>query len=137
MNQEQQLTMQWLADHHISELRSIREAEDSLFSWATSIFLAGFGILTGLRGMDNIWSTRWRLVVMFGIIVVVGAILLMAFLLRRKYDLNQSALSRLIAQLNQPIFSQIDSTDRAFFFVRWGAVGVLGLVMLGLIWMLG
>jgi hypothetical protein len=137
MNDDQLSSLQWIREQQIFELRSSREAEEKLFSWATSIFLAGLGLLTGLRGTNGSWSFLWRIVVMFGVVSVIGSILVMAFLLRRKQTLVHSSLARSITQFNQPPFNEIDSTDQIFFLIRWGAVGLLGLVTLSLVWMLG
>jgi len=127
MNDDQQRNLQWLSEHQIQELRSARETEEKLFSWATSIFLTGVGLLTGLRGTNGSWGWLWRVIVMFAILSVVGTILLMAFLLRRKQNLLHSSLARTMPQFSQPPFSEIDITDQLYSLIRWGAVAVLGL----------
>jgi len=141
---ESQKSLQWLGDQHFEEQRSLRAAEDNLFNWAMSLFLAGFGALTGLRGITTAqWSAQWRLLIMLGLVVIVAVILLMAFLIRFNYERNQAALARIMAQLRQtggaanipegPSFI----VDRLFFYLRWSAVGAMGLILLVLVWMLG
>jgi hypothetical protein len=139
MDPEQQKTVQWLANQHFEEQRALRAAEDNLFNWSSSIFLAGFGALTGLRGMsDARWGVWWRLSIMLGVLAILGAILLMAYLIRRKYEQNSIALAELIGQLSRSNPARKDLLeDRLVFYLRWGALGAMGLITLGLVWMLG
>src|SRR5258706_4746768 len=133
--------LQWLGDQYFAEQRSLRAAEDQLFSWAASIFVGGFGALTGLRGISNAqWGFWWRIIVMVGIVAVIGVILLMAYLIRRNQDQVQAALNDVIAQLPQAGAARphaLAVTDKLYFYVRWGGVGFMGLVTLILIWRLG
>ena len=144
MEPETQKSLQWLGEQYYEELRSLRAAEDNLFSWATSLFLAGFGVLTGFKGMTGgAWSVRWRLTIMVGLLVIDGVILLMAYLIRRNYELNQTALGGIVAQLRQfgaptnPVQGTDVISDRLYFYLRWGAVAAMGLITLALVWMLG
>ncbi len=145
MDPEQQRTLQWLGDQHFEEQRALRTAEDNLFNWSSSILLAGFGALTGLRGISAAsWGFWWRVCIMIGVAIIVGAILLMAYLLRNKVEQNQAALADIIRQLNQagmPLSRSAQAMDvtgdRLIFFLRWGALGAMGLITLALVWMLG
>ncbi len=140
MDPEQRKTLQWLADQHFEEQRSLRAAEDNLFNWSSSLFLAGFGALTGLRGLsEGRWSIWWRMFVMLGVVAILLAILLMAYLTRLKYEKNDAELADIVGQLNViPARQTRDvSEDRLFFYVRWGALTLLGLITLGLVWLLG
>jgi hypothetical protein len=145
MEAEQQKSLQWLGDQHFEEQRALRASEDSLFAWATSMFLAALGALTTLRGAtDTRWSLLWRLLVMVGVIGIDGVILLMAYLIRRNYERNQAALAEVMQRFNQaglpgyaPLRADYASGDRLYFYLRWGVVGALGLIALALVWLLG
>jgi RsiW-degrading membrane proteinase PrsW (M82 family) len=140
MDPEQRKTLQWLAEQHYEEQRSLRAAEDNLFNWSSSIFLAGFGALTGLRGLsDARWGLWWRLLIILGVLAILLAILLMAYLIHRKYEQHEVDVAQIVSQLNAaPSRPKVDnSEERLFFYVRWGALSLMGLVTLGLVWMLG
>jgi hypothetical protein len=140
MDPEQRKTVQWLAEQRYEEQRSLRAAEDNLFNWSSSLFLAGFGALTGLRGLSEArWGLWWRLLIMLGILAILLAILLMAYLIHRKYEQTEAALADVVAQLDtSPARPKTDiAEDKLFFYVRWGALSLMGLVTLGLVWMLG
>jgi len=140
VDDERRQHLKWLADQYITEQRNLRAAEDNLFNWATSLFFAGLGALTGLRGMtDRGWGLTWRLLIMLGLIAIVSVILLMAYLIRRNYEQTQAALADVSRQLypaDAPTYLS-NTGDKQFFYVRWGALGVLGVVTLGLVWLLG
>jgi hypothetical protein len=145
MDAEQQKSLQWLGDQHFEEQRTLRASEDNLFNWATSIFLAALGTLTGLRGVtDTRWGVLWRLLVMAGVLGIDGVILLMAYLIRRNYERNQAALAEVMDRLKQaglpgyaPARMDYAAGDRLYFYLRWSVVGALGLIALCLIWLLG
>ncbi len=145
MDEERRQHLKWLADQYITEQRNLRAAEDNLFNWSISLFFAGLGALTGLRGMtDRGWGLTWRLLIMLGLIAIVTVILLMAYLIRRNYEQTQAALADVATQLNPsgapaylPVQAGYASGEKQYFYVRWGALGVLGVVTLGLVWMLG
>ena len=145
MDDERRQHLKWLADQYITEQRNLRAAEDNLFNWATSLFFAGLGALTGLRGMtDRGWGLTWRLLVMLGLLAIVSVILLMAYLIRRNYEQTQAALTEVSKQLYPsdvpaylPVQAGYAAGQRQVFYVRWGALGVLGAVILGLVWLLG
>src|SRR5438309_6996212 len=129
MDPDQRKTFQWLAEQHFEEQRSLRAAEDNLFNWSASIFLAGFGALTGLRGLTEArWGLWWRMLIMFGVLAILLAILLMAYLIHRKYEQNEGAVADIVGQLNSsPSRPKTDvSEDKLFFYVRWGALSLLG-----------
>jgi hypothetical protein len=98
-----------------------------------------FGALTGLRGLSEArWVIWWRLSIMLGVLAILGAILLMAYLIRRKYEQNAIALAELVGQLSRSNPGRKDLLeDRLVFYLRWGALGAMGLITLGLVWMLG
>jgi hypothetical protein len=145
MGPEQQKNLQWLGDQHFEEQRALRAAEDNLFNWSSSLFLAGFGALTGFRGLSAAqWGFWWRVFVIIGVLALLGAILLMAYLIHRKYEQNQVALADIVARLNQsgqPPSPSRQTTgggdDMLVFYLRWGALAVMGLITLVLVWMLG
>jgi Flp pilus assembly protein TadB len=145
MDAEQQKSLQWLGDQHFEEQRALRASEDNLFNWATSVFLAALGALTTLRGVsDASWGILWRLLVMAGVVGIDGVILLMAYLIRRNYERNQAALAEVMDRLKQtglpgyaPARMDNASGDRLYFYLRWSAVGALGLIALVLVWLLG
>ncbi len=145
MDGEPQKTLQWLGNQHFEEQRALRAAEDNLFNWATSLFLAGLGALTTLRGVtDAQWSITWRLLLIVAIIGIDGVILLMAYLIHLNYERNLLALAAVKRQLGQvgaveSVSASMDYThgERYIFFLRWSIVGALGFIMMILIWLLG
>ncbi len=145
MDGEPQKTLQWLGDQHFEEQRALRAAEDNLFNWATSLFLAGLGALTTLRGISNAaWSVTWRLLLIVAIMGIDGVILLMAYLIHLNYERNLHALAAVKRQLGQfgaaeSVSASMDYTqgERFIFFLRWSIVGALGFIMILLIWLLG
>ncbi len=145
MDGEPQKTLQWLGDQHYEEQRALRVAEDNLFNWATSLFLAGLGALTTLRGISSAgWTVTWRLLLIVAILGVDGIVLLMAFLIHLNYERNLAALAAVKRQLGQfgaveSVSASMDYTqgERYIFFLRWGIVGALGFIMIILIWLLG
>jgi len=145
MNEEQLKTLQWLGEQHFEEQRALRASEENLFSWSSSIFLGGLGALTGLKGLsDASWSATWRLLLIFGIIVLICVILLLAYLIHRNAERNQAALTSIMTQVRQtgaainlPVVADDRVTRELYFFVRWGALAMLGLVTMALVWLLG
>jgi RsiW-degrading membrane proteinase PrsW (M82 family) len=145
MNEEQLKTLQWLGDQHFEEQRSLRSAEENLFNWSSSIFLAGLGALTSLKGIsDASWSPLWRLLLILGVIALVFVILFLAYLLHRNIDRNQDALANIMAQLRQtgaamniPLVADSKVDRELFFYLRWSALVVLGAVLIALVWLLG
>jgi len=145
MDPEQQKNLQWLGDQHFEEQRALRAAEDNLFNWSSSLFLAGFGALTGFRGLSTgTWGFWWRVFVILGVLALLGAILLMAYFLHRKYEQNQVVLADIVGRLSQsgqslsPARPTLGlSDDMLYFYLRWGALTVMGLITLVLVWMLG
>lgn len=141
MDDNQRKTLQWLADQQFSEQQSLRNAEDSLFNWSTSLFLAGFGALTGIKGATSAsWGPLWRLLIMVGVACMIVAILLLASLLRTRQQNSQYRLSEILRLLSasSPVPLPAPTTaDNLFFYVRWGALGVIGTVTVILVWMLG
>jgi hypothetical protein len=136
-----QSSLTWLANQLFEEQRSLRNAEDQLFNWSSSVFLAGLGALTGLRGFaDASWGWMWRILLMIAVVVVIGAILMMAYLTRRSYDRNQEQLASILTQINpaRPI-QRLEpiGESQMIFYLKWGSLGAIGLVTLGLIWLLG
>ncbi len=145
MEQERRETLQWLGNQHFEEQRSLRTAEESLFNWSMSLFLAGLGALTSLKGLSNAdWSVLWRLLVDVGVAGLIVAVLVLAVLIRRNAERNRKALSHIISELGQsgtpldlPGSSEVRMDDEMFFYIRWGAFALIGVIMLGLVWLLG
>jgi len=141
MDNNQETTLKWLADQQFNEHQSLRTAEDSLFNWSTSLFLAGFGALTGIKGATGAsWGFLWRVLVIVGVAGMIVAILLLASLLRTRQQNSLRRLGEILTQLApaSPIpLPAPTPVDDWFFYVRWGALGVLGLITLALVWMLG
>ena len=145
MDQEHRETLQWLGDQHFKEQRSLRDTEESLFNWAMSIFFAGLGAPTSLRGLTEAqWSALWRILVDFGVASLIVAVLFLAFLIHRNAERNRKALSHIITEFGQsgtpldlPGSAAGRMDNELFFYVRWGAFVIVGVIMLGLVWMLG
>ena len=141
MDQPNQTPLNWLADQLFEEQRSLRSSEEQLFNWSTSLFLAGLGALTGLRGIaDATWSLTWRITLIIGVVIIIGAILVMAYLIRRGYDRNQAELVRILSQIipTRPIQRLEPAAEsQLFFYLRWGSLAAIGLVTIGLIYLLG
>src|SRR4051812_24196465 len=79
-------TLQWLAAEHFNELRDLKATDERLFNWAVTVFLAGFGALSGLRMASSAaWSLPWRATLWIGILIVILGILLVARRVRRNY----------------------------------------------------
>ncbi len=107
-------------------------------------FAASFTEMRGPGFDGHFAGFWWRVCIMIGVAIIVGAILLMAYLLRNKVEQNQAALADIIRQLNQagmPLSRSAQAMDvtgdRLIFFLRWGALGAMGLITLALVWMLG
>jgi len=144
MDDDQRKTLQWLADQHFEEQRALRTAEENLFNWSTSIFLASLGALTSLKATGAQWSGNWLFLLTVGIVVVILVILLLAYLIRRNYVRNQEALSQIMTSLSRgsvpmDIPGQVESVTNSalFFYLRWAAVAAIGIVAVGLISLLG
>ncbi len=145
MDGEPQKTLQWLGDQHYEEQRALRSSEDNLFNWATSLYVAGLGALTTLRGVtDAAWNVTWRLLLIVAILGITGVILLMAYLIHLNYERNLIALAAVKRQLGQVsatenVAASMDYTqgERFIFFLRWSIIGALGLITVILIWLLG
>src|SRR5579859_6220610 len=99
MDDDQRKTLQWLADQHFEEQRALRTAEDNLFNWSTSIFLASLGALTSFKATGAQWNGSWLFLLIVGFIVIILVILLLAYLIRRNYVRNQEALSKIMTNL--------------------------------------
>jgi hypothetical protein len=136
-----QSSLTWLADQQFQEQRSLRAAEDQLFNWSTSLFVAGLGALTGLRGLaDAVWSWQWRMILIGAVAVIIGTIIAMASLIHRNYNRNHDELSQLLSQINPARPTQrLESfaESQLFFYLRWGSLGIIGLVTITLIYLLG
>ena len=145
MNEEQFKTLQWLGQQHFEEHRSLRAAEENLFNWSSSIFLAGLGALTSLKGFGNgSWSPLWRLLLIFGVVALIFVILFLAYLIHRNIDRNQDALAGIMNYLRQtgtamnlPVVTEGKIDRELFFYLRWSALVVLGAVMVAMVWLLG
>ena len=145
MDQERRDTLQWLGNQHFKEAQSIRDSEESLFNWSMSIFFAGLGALTTLKGVsDGSWSALWRILIDVGVACLIAAVLFLAFLIHRKAERNRKALAHVVSELGQsgspldlPSSAEGRMDNELFFFVRWGAFAAIGVIMLGLVWMLG
>jgi RsiW-degrading membrane proteinase PrsW (M82 family) len=139
MNNPQEPTLQWLAQQHFEEQRSLRNAEDNLFNWSTSVFLAGLGALTSLKGFSTgSWDLWWRLFLMLAVVVVIGVILSMAYLIRRNYNQNAQELQQVLSQIRPTGSARTGALEtELYFYLRWSALAALGGVTLILLWMLG
>ena len=144
MDDDQRKTLQWLADQHFEEQRALRTAEDNLFNWSTSIFLASLGALTSFKATGAVWSGTWLLLLIVGVIAVILVILLLAYLIHRSYVRNQESLSRILTNLSRggvpmDVPGQVESVTSSalFFYLRWAAVAAIGIVTIGLISLLG
>jgi hypothetical protein len=131
--------LQWLADQHFEEQRTLRNAEENLFNWTTSLFLAGLGALTGIRGMngDMSWNFWWRIFLIGGVAAFIGIILIMAYLIRNSYVRNSAEIGKILSQLQVPTPQYDASANELFFYIRWSALVALGVVTVALVWMLG
>src|SRR5258706_6629282 len=93
-------TLQWLANEHFNDQRSLHEKDDKLFNWALSVFMASFGALSGLRTMSSApWGFSWRLALWIGVALVMGGILLVATQVRRNLEQSQRELANIVQQL--------------------------------------
>jgi len=144
MDDDQRKTLQWLADQHFEEQRALRTAEDNLFNWSTSIFLASLGALTSFKVTGAQWSGTWLFLLIIAVIVIILVVLLLAYLIRRNYVRNQEALSKIMTSLSRgnipmDIPGQVESVTNSalFFYLRWAAVAAIGVVAVGLISLLG
>ncbi len=144
MDDDQRKTLQWLADQHFEEQRALRTAEDNLFNWSTSIFLASLGALTSLKATGAQWGTMWLLLLTIGVIAVILVILFLAYLIHRNYMRNQEALSYILTNISRggvpiDVPGQVESVTSSalFFYLRWAAVAAIGIVAVGLISLLG
>jgi hypothetical protein len=139
MSDSPQNPLQWLAEQHFEEQRTIRNAEENLFNWTSSIFLAGLGALTGIRGMQSTmsWDLWWRMFIIAGVAAFISIILIMAYLIRRSYLRNNAELASILSQLRVPTPQHDTAGNELFFYVRWSALVALGIVTVALVWMLG
>jgi hypothetical protein len=139
MSDLSQNPLQWLAEQHFEEQRTIRNAEENLFNWTSSIFLAGLGALTGIRGMQSnmSWDFWWRIFIIGGVAVFISVILIMAYLIRRSYLRNNAELVNVLSQIRIPAPQHDAASNELFFYVRWSALVALGIVTVSLVWMLG
>jgi hypothetical protein len=145
MEQEHRETLQWFGEQQFEEKRSLRTREEALFNWSMSLFFAGLGALTSLKGFSGAgWSAVWRLLVDLGVLSLIIAVLVMAFLIHRDVERNRKALSRTLSELSPtapprvlPDSAEVRMDDEIFFYVRWGAFVLLGAITLGLVWLLG
>ncbi|HLY26790.1 MAG TPA: hypothetical protein VKQ72_10655 [Aggregatilineales bacterium] len=145
MEDKQRAGLQWLGEQYYEELRSLRTSEDNLFNWSTSLFLAGLGALTSLKGITGAsWSIEWRFLLILGIGGLTAIIISLAYLIRRNSARTQDALAHIIGELGAggtpadlPGSTLVKNDAQLAFYVRWSALILLGLVLLGLIWLLG
>jgi hypothetical protein len=145
MDDKQSEGLQWLGEQYYEELRSLRTSEDNLFNWSTSLFLAGLGALTSLKGITGgSWTPEWRFLLIVGVGGLTAIILTLANFIRRNSARTQDALAHIIAQFGSggtpadlPGSPLVKSDAQLAFYVRWSALGLLGLILLGLIWLLG
>ena len=131
--------LQWLAEQHFEEQRTLRNAEENLFNWTSSLFLAGLGALTGIRGMNaNMsWDFWWRIFIIGGVAAFIGIILILAYLIRQSYLRNNQELGNILAQIQVPAPKHDGAANELFFYIRWSALVALGVVTVALVWMLG
>jgi hypothetical protein len=140
-------TLQWLANEHFNEQRNLQATDEKLFNWALTVFMAGFGALSGLRTMSTgSWSLSWRLVLWLGVGFVMGGILLVASQVRRNFEQNERELTNIVGQLVQmaddpplarPLWETNRAESRQGFYLRWGAVSVLAVATVVLIGLMG
>lgn len=140
-------TLQWLANEHFNEQRSLQATDEKQFSWAMTVFMAAFGTLTGFRAMTaGGWSLTWRLILWIGVGFVMGGILLVAAQVRRNLEQNQRELANIVTQLvgmadepplGRPLWETNRSESKLGFFLRWGTVAVLAVVTVVLIGLMG
>jgi hypothetical protein len=136
LDNQRRTNLQWLADTYKQDLKEIREMEEKLFSWTTSTFLAGLGVLTGFRTVESSWAANWRVLLCLALLVVVGGILMVAYRLRLGYEYNRTGLTKATRELlSMPEeFEKRPGEDRGFFYVRWGAIAVLVIVNVIMVW---
>jgi hypothetical protein len=84
---------------------------------------------TALRGKTIAAGSRRQLIYLVNVDFI--------YLIRRSYDRNEEVLGRILAQMNQPFARESITDSQLFFYVRWGALAALGLVVIVLIWLLG
>ena len=140
-------TLQWLANEHFNEQRNLQATDEKLFNWALTVFMAGFGTLSGFRAMTSGgWSLSWRLVLWVGIGIVMGGILLVASQVRRNFEQNERELANIVGQLVQmaddpplarPLWETNRSESKQGFYLRWGAVTILAVITVVLIGLMG
>lgn len=140
-------TLQWLANEHFNEQRNLQATDEKLFNWALTVFMAGFGTLSGFRAMTSGgWALSWRLVLWIGVGVVMGGILLVASQVRRNFEQNERELTNIVGQLVQmadepplarPLWETNRSESKQGFYLRWGAVTILAVVTVVLIGLMG
>jgi hypothetical protein len=138
MNVPTQNPLQWFLEKQLEGQRHLRDTEDNLFNLTITLFLASLGTTTTLKGVtDAAWSVQWRILLLFAVAAVIGGILLMALLLHNGQEKAQHEIDRLAAQLAPGVPVNLNTLNPLLFYVRWGAVTVMGVVTLLLIWQLG
>jgi hypothetical protein len=140
MDDHHRQILQWLSDQYFTEISSLESTEDNLFTWAISTMLAASGALTSLKGFaSNSWGWTWRLLLIFGLIACIGAILVMAFLIHVKAENHRRRAAEVLRQID-PLLAEAPRATPAnpfLFYMRWGGVTALGLVVIVLITLLG
>lgn len=139
----QQEQLRWLGEQHFEEGRHLREAEENLFNWATTIYLAAMGALASLRGNGMPALTpAWRFYLWLGIAAITLVIVLMAYFSRKRYEQNAQALGMILDQLasqgEQPGYAARwnilpSSTDRMIFTLRWAGIAVVAFILMALV----
>ncbi len=147
LEERRRQTLQWLAAEHFNEQRSLQATDEKLFNWAVTVFLTGYGALSGLRMASSTpWAWTWRMALWVGIVIVIVGILMVAYRVRRNYEQNQKELANIVSQLVQlpdevalvpPLWETSRSEDKLGFYLRWGAVAALGVVFIVLVGMMG
>ncbi len=145
MDDKQRETLQWLGEQYYEELRSLRTSEDNLFNLSTSLFLAGLGALTGVKGIVGAsWSLEWRFLLALGVVGLTAIILVLAYLIRGNAARTAETLTNIVGKLGSDgtrtdlLGSLIVRNDGVLtFYVRWSALILLAFVLCGLIWLLG
>jgi len=140
MDEHRRQLLQWLSDQYFEEISTLQANEDHLFTWSVSTLMASLGALTGLRGIaDGHWSVIWRLLLWGGLIAALLAILFMAYLLNSRAEQHRRDAAQVLAQID-PLLEQAPRArpgDVLLFYVRWGVVLAIGIVVLMLIYLLG